>query len=120
MIVAIPVGDLHGQLEEGVYPKLISEFSRPFLGPPFNHNLGLGIELDCMVALPVKRTKEGFFPTTEREKSHRSRYSNVDTDIPSLGIVAELAGSRPAAKCRQTVSVRLPCESFRVTSKPCG
>src|SRR5713101_985582 len=75
-----------------------SELAAPFFGPALDDDLGFGVELDGVAALGVEIAEEAFLPAAEGEERHRRGDAHVDADIASLGLVAELAGGRAAAR----------------------
>src|SRR5437764_13644814 len=76
----------------------ILKFPRPLSGPALNDHLLFGVKLDGVTALSVHITEEAVLPAREREESHRSGHTNVDTNVARLGFVAKLACCGTAAR----------------------
>src|SRR5687767_6169095 len=83
------------------------ELARPLLRPAFYHNFLFGVELDGVAPLAMHDSQETVLPTAEWKVGHRCGHSDVDTNIPRLDLVAELAGGRSAAgKDRGCIAIK--------------
>src|SRR5882672_10468390 len=72
------------------------ELAAVFFRPALYHYFFLSIELDGVAALAVHDAEETVFPAAEGEISHGSGHTDVDTDVPGRGLVAEAAGGGAA------------------------
>src|SRR3984885_9163112 len=77
------------------WPRIL-EFPRVLLGPAFNHNLFVGIELDGIATLPVQIAEEAVFPSAEWKIGHGRGNSDVNPDIARGRFVAKAARGRSA------------------------
>jgi hypothetical protein len=55
-----------------------------------------------VTALSVLDAEETIYPSAEEEEGQQSGCTNIDTDIPGLGFVAEAARSSPAPALPRT------------------
>src|SRR5262245_36439900 len=69
----------------------------PALRPALDDHFRLRIELDAVPTLGVQVAKEALIPTAEREIGHRRGHADIDANVSSIRLVAELARRRPAA-----------------------
>src|SRR5436309_452260 len=72
------------------------ELARPILGPAFDHNLLLGVELNRVATLAVQHSEKAVLPTAERKVGHRRRDSDVYADISCSYFITKLARRRAA------------------------
>jgi len=86
-----------------------SEPARPLLRPTLDYDLLVGIELDCILALPAHDSHEAVAPAAKREISHGSSDPDVHTHIAGRNLIAEFP-------CRRAGKVRAAAATARATS----
>ena len=66
------------------------KLARPVFEPALYNDLGLGIELNGVLALSVEGAKEAGLPSAEGEECHRGSHADIDADVAGQGFFAEL------------------------------
>src|SRR5262249_52892911 len=66
------------------------KFPAPVLRPALGDHLLIGIELDGVLALRVKVSKETGLPPADRKVGHRRRYSDIHPDVTRAHLVPKL------------------------------
>src|SRR5690606_8881911 len=61
------------------------ELSRPVAAPPFDDDLLLRVELECVAALAVQVSEEASPGSAEREEGHRGGDAHVDSNVTDFG-----------------------------------
>src|SRR5690606_8323734 len=68
------------------------EGATPGLWPALDDHLGLGEELEAVMALRVQVTEEAVAPTREREERHGGSDAEVDADVACQRLMPEVPG----------------------------
>jgi len=74
------------------------ELAAVLLGPAFDYDFLVGVELDGVPALAMEIAEETVLPSAEGKVGHGRRDSDVDTDVAGGSFVAEAARRRSARR----------------------